>query len=120
MRRVKAPVELMLTNRKGRIRFITSPLARSLGHPSPRSLRKVDIGELLPQPFGALHAGWIRVSRLGEWEKGAIISCESNEYGRGRRQGQAGAVGPRTGSGCVRGGWGARDVVSARPVNDEM
>ncbi|GLC67718.1 hypothetical protein PLESTF_000598200 [Pleodorina starrii] len=59
MRRNQPPVELVLTNRKGRIAFITSPLARALGH-TPRSLRKVDIGELLPQPFGALHAAWIR------------------------------------------------------------
>ncbi|EFJ44861.1 hypothetical protein VOLCADRAFT_94889 [Volvox carteri f. nagariensis] len=59
MRRNQPPVELVLTNRKGRIAFITSPLAKAMGH-TPRSLRKVDIGELLPQPFGAMHAAWIR------------------------------------------------------------
>ncbi len=61
MRRNQDPVELILTNRKGRICFISSPLAKVLGH-TPRTLRKVDIGELLPQPFGALHAAWVRVS----------------------------------------------------------
>ena len=47
---------------KGRCLYANTLLASMLGH-KVKDLRSKDISQLLPQPYGALHMKWFRVSR---------------------------------------------------------
>lgn len=46
---------------KGRCLYANTPLASMLGY-KLSVLRTKDISQLLPQPYGALHLKWIKVS----------------------------------------------------------
>ncbi|GFR41359.1 hypothetical protein Agub_g2042 [Astrephomene gubernaculifera] len=50
---------LALTGPSGRVRYIASELARALGT-SPSALYRQPLGDIMPQPWGTLHAAWIK------------------------------------------------------------
>ncbi|GIL43455.1 hypothetical protein Vafri_932 [Volvox africanus] len=73
---------LALTGPSGRVRYIASELARALGT-SPSALYRQPLGDIMPQPWGTLHAAWIKSmggqSAIAAAAIGAIVpgSCRS-------------------------------------------
>lgn len=59
-RRNSASANLMVTDHKGRIEYVTTALAAMLGY-SVKHLRKMEIAKLMPQPFNRLHDHWLKV-----------------------------------------------------------
>lgn len=51
---------LMVVDRRGRIPFATTQLASLLGFPL-RSLINMELANLIPAPYGQLHAGFLKV-----------------------------------------------------------
>lgn len=54
--------KLMVTDRKGCITFITSPLATLLGY-NAKAMKGMDICKIMQQPFSQMHQALIKVRR---------------------------------------------------------
>lgn len=79
-RKVQGNDMLMVTDRKGRITFVTSPFAAMLGY-GPKAMRGMDISALMQQPFSQLHQTLIKVRldarrrRLAPFPTAAGCAC---------------------------------------------